>query len=53
MPGEQNCIFLKSLIPLVEQEAGPAGVEALVRAAGRPREWLIADHNWVSAGARK
>jgi two-component system, NtrC family, sensor kinase len=47
MPGEQNCIFLKSLIPLVEQEVGAAGVEALVRKAGRPREWLIADHNWV------
>jgi two-component system NtrC family sensor kinase len=48
MPGEQNCIFLKSLIPFVEQEIGPAGVEALVRTAGRPRDWLIADHNWVS-----
>jgi signal transduction histidine kinase len=46
-PGEHNCIFLKSLIPLVEQEAGPAGVEAIVRLAGKPREWLIADHNWV------
>src|SRR5262249_38428214 len=46
-PGEHNCIFLKSLIPLVEQEVGPAGVEALVRTAGRSREWLIADHNWV------
>jgi signal transduction histidine kinase len=48
MPGEQNCIFLKSLIPFVEQEVGPVGVAAIVRTAGRPREWLIADHNWVS-----
>jgi len=48
VPGEYNCIFLKSLIPLVEQEVGPAGVEAIVRTAGKPREWLIADHNWVS-----
>jgi signal transduction histidine kinase len=48
VPGEHNCIFLKSLIPFVEQEAGPAGVEVMVRAAGKPREWLIADHNWVS-----
>jgi two-component system, NtrC family, sensor kinase len=48
MPGEQNCIFLKSLIPLVEREVGPAGVDAIVRTAGKPREWLIADHNWVS-----
>jgi signal transduction histidine kinase len=48
MPGEHNSIFLKSLIPLVEQAVGPAGVEALVRTAGRPREWLVADHNWVS-----
>jgi two-component system NtrC family sensor kinase len=48
MSGEHSCIFLKSLIPLVEQEVGPAGVEAMVRTAGKPREWLIADHNWVS-----
>jgi signal transduction histidine kinase len=48
MPGEQNCIILKSLIPFVEREVGPAGVDAIVRAAGKPREWLIADHNWVS-----
>ena len=47
VPGEHNCIIFKSLIPFVEQEAGPAGVEAIVRAAGKPREWLIADHNWV------
>ena len=48
MPGEVNCIFLKSLIPLVEQEVGPEGVAAICRAAGRPREYLTADHNWVT-----
>jgi two-component system, NtrC family, sensor kinase len=47
MPGEHNCIILKSLIPLVEQEVGPSGVEAIVRTAGKPRDWLVADHNWV------
>jgi signal transduction histidine kinase len=45
---EVNCIVFKSLIPFVEQEAGPAAAQALVAAAGKPREWLIADHNWVS-----
>ena len=43
-----NCIVFKSLIPFIEQEAGPAAAQALVAAAGKPREWLIADHNWVS-----
>jgi len=53
MSGEQNCISLKSLIPLVEQAVGPAGVDAIVRAAGKPRDWLIADHNWVSHALMK
>jgi signal transduction histidine kinase len=53
MPGEHNCIFLKSLIPLVEQDVGAAGVEAMVRTAGRPRDWLIADHNWISHALAK
>ena len=44
---ETNCINFKSLIPFVEQEAGPEAVAALLHAAGKPREWLIADHNWM------
>jgi signal transduction histidine kinase len=47
MPGEINCLFTKGLIPFVEKESGPEGVAALCRAAGRPREYLMADHNWL------
>src|SRR6185436_2801817 len=47
MPGEVNCLFTKGLIPFVEKEAGAAGVTALCRAAGRPRDYLMADHNWL------
>ncbi|HKZ08441.1 MAG TPA: ATP-binding protein [Methylomirabilota bacterium] len=42
-----NCIFTKGLIPFVEKEAGPEGVAALCRAAERPRDYLMADHNWL------
>jgi two-component system NtrC family sensor kinase len=31
----------------VEREVGPAGVAALLRAAGRPREYLIAEYNSI------
>ncbi len=48
MPGEINCLFTKGLIPFVEKEAGAAGVAALCRAAGRPRDYLMADHNWLT-----
>ncbi len=48
MPGEVNCLHTKVLIPFVEKEVGPEGVAALLRAAGRSREYLIADHNWIS-----
>ena len=48
MPGDVNCLFSKGLIPFVEKEAGPEGVAALCRAAGRSREYLMADHNWLS-----
>ena len=48
MPGEINCLVTKGLIPFVEKEAGAAGVAALCRAAGRPRDYLMADHNWLS-----
>jgi len=47
MPGEINCIFTKGLIPFVEKEGGPEGVAALCRAAGRSRDYLMADHNWL------
>ena len=30
VPGELNCIFLKSLIPLVEQEVGQRGSRRIV-----------------------
>jgi signal transduction histidine kinase len=48
VPGDINCIFTKGLIPFVEKEAGPEGVAALCRTAGRSREYLMADHNWLS-----
>jgi signal transduction histidine kinase len=48
IPGEVNCIFTKVLIPFVEENVGPEGVAAVLQAAGRSREWLIADHNWIS-----
>ena len=47
MPGDINCIFTKGLIPFVEKDAGPEGVAALCRTAGRSREYLMADHNWL------
>ena len=47
MPGEINCSYTKSLIPLVEREVGEAGVAALLRTAGYSREYLMADHNWL------
>ncbi|HEU5322705.1 MAG TPA: ATP-binding protein [Methylomirabilota bacterium] len=50
MPGDINCIVTKVLVPFVEREAGPPGVEAIVRAAGRSREYLVADHNWIPLG---
>jgi two-component system NtrC family sensor kinase len=46
-PGEVNCIFTKVLIPFVEREAGAEAAATICRAAGRPREWLMADHNWI------
>jgi signal transduction histidine kinase len=42
---EIGCIFTKALIPFVEREVGPEGVDAILEAAGRPREWLIAEYN--------
>jgi signal transduction histidine kinase len=48
MPGEVNCIVTKVLIPFLEREAGPEAGAAICQAAGRSREWLTADHNWIS-----
>ena len=47
MAGSVNCIFTKVLIPFVEREVGPEGVAAVLRTAGRSREYLVADHNWL------
>jgi signal transduction histidine kinase len=48
MPGNTvNCIFTKVLIPFVEREVGPEGVTAILRTAGRSRDYLVADHNWL------
>jgi signal transduction histidine kinase len=47
MPGEVNCIFTKVLIPFLERRVGPEAVDAVCRAAGRSREYLMADHNWI------
>jgi signal transduction histidine kinase len=44
---EVNCIFTKALIPFVERTVGPAAAAAIVGEAGHPREWLVADHNWI------
>jgi signal transduction histidine kinase len=42
-----NCIFTKILLPFVQREAGPEAVATLCRAAGRSRDYLMADHNWL------
>jgi two-component system NtrC family sensor kinase len=49
MPGEINCIFTKGLLPFVEKEVGPEAAAAICRAAGRSRDYLMADHNWIPA----
>ena len=47
MPGEVNCVFAKGLIPFVEKEIGPEAVATICRIAGRSRDYLMADHNWI------
>jgi signal transduction histidine kinase len=47
MPGQINCILTKGLVPFVERTVGPEGVAALLRTAGRPREYLTAEYNWI------
>ena len=48
MTARINCIFTKVLIPFVEREVGPAGVAAILRTTGRSRDYLVADHNFLS-----
>jgi len=48
VPGEINCLFTKGLIPFVEKEVGAEGVAAICQVAGRSRDYLMADHNWIS-----
>jgi two-component system, NtrC family, sensor kinase len=43
---EVNCLFTKVLIPFLEREVDPAASAAICRAAGRSREYLMAD-NWI------
>src|SRR5262245_20297245 len=47
MAGEVGCIFTKALIPWVEREVGPEGVSAILKAARRSREYLIAEYNTI------
>jgi signal transduction histidine kinase len=51
MPGDVNCVFTKGLIPLVEREVGPDAVATICRIAGRSRDYLMADHNWIPLAA--
>ena len=45
-PGEVNCIFAKSS-SCSSSEVGPEAGTAVCRAAGRSRDYLMADHNWI------
>jgi signal transduction histidine kinase len=45
MPGQVNCVFTKVLIPWVEREVGPEAAVAILKAAGRSREYLMAEYN--------
>ena len=47
MAAEVGCIFTKGLIPWVEREVGPEGVAAIVKLAGRSREYLTAEYNAI------
>jgi signal transduction histidine kinase len=48
MSGEVNCIVTKILIPYLERNVGPEAVADVCRLAGRSRDYLMADHNWIS-----
>jgi signal transduction histidine kinase len=45
---EVNCVFTKVLIPWVEREVGPAAAGQILAAAGRSREYLMAEYNAIS-----
>jgi signal transduction histidine kinase len=45
--GQVSCLITKALIPFVEREVGPEGVAAILKTAGRSREWLIAEYNFL------
>ena len=47
MPAEINCLFTKGLLPYVEREVGPEGVARLLQVAGRSRDYLMAEYNWI------
>jgi signal transduction histidine kinase len=44
---EVNCVFTKVLIPWIEREVGPDAVAAILQAAGRSREYLMAEYNVI------
>src|SRR5262245_16292296 len=48
MTGEVNCLVTKVLLPFVEKHVGPEGGAVICQAARRSREYLMADHNWIS-----
>src|SRR5262245_17343469 len=45
--GEIYCLLTKGLIPYVEHAVGAEGVAALLRVAGRSREYLMAEYNSI------
>jgi signal transduction histidine kinase len=45
---EVNCVFTKVLIPWVEREVGPDAAGQILAAAGRSREFLMAEYNAIS-----
>jgi signal transduction histidine kinase len=47
MATEINCLFTKGLLPYVEREVGPEGVARLLQLAGRSRDYLMAEYNWI------
>src|SRR5262249_55500797 len=47
MAGEINCLMTKGLVPFVERTVGPEGLAALLPTAGRPRDYLTAEYNWI------
>jgi hypothetical protein len=44
---EVGCVFTKVLIPWIEREVGPAAVAAILAAAGRSREYMMAEYNAI------